>query len=44
MKRIRHPIKTGIIRPYVYCKICKKGYLDFCIEHHGIEGSWELRK
>lgn len=34
--------KTGTPRPSVYCKICKKRYLDFCMVHHG-EGTWELR-
>ena len=36
-------IKTGTPRPSVYCKICKKDYLDFCFEHHGIKDSWELK-
>ena len=34
---------TGTPRPSVYCNICKKEYIDFCIEHHGITNSWELR-
>ena len=25
---------TGTPRPYVYCKICKKIYMDFCIKGH----------
>ena len=25
---------TGTPRPYVWCKICKKIYMDFCIEGH----------
>lgn len=36
-------IVTGTQRPAVYCKICKKGYIDFCLSHCAIIGSWELR-
>lgn len=31
---------TGIPRPTVWCKICKKSYLDFCPKLHK---DWELR-
>ncbi len=31
---------TGTPRPYVYCKTCKQGYLDFCPLLHI---DWELR-
>ena len=27
-------IMTGTPRPGVYCKICKKEYIDFCIKGH----------
>ena len=32
--RCKDCIKTGTPRPYVWCKICKKGYIDFCILGH----------
>lgn len=34
---------TGTERSSVYCMICKESYLDFCVKHCGIEGSWELK-
>ncbi len=35
---------TGTPRKHPYCLICKKSYMDFCMLHHGIKGSWEMRE
>lgn len=34
---------TGTPRKHPYCLICKKMYMDFCILHCGIKGSYEMR-
>jgi len=33
---------TGTYRPAIYCKICKESYIDPCVLHYMIKGSWEL--
>ena len=43
MELLKYPIQTGTPRPAVYCKICKKSYIDFCMKHHNIPNSWELK-
>ena len=30
-------IITGTPRPYIYCLVCNKDYIDFCIKGH-----WEF--
>ena len=34
---------TGTPRKHPYCLICKESYMDFCMKHHHIKGSWEMR-
>jgi hypothetical protein len=34
---------TGTPRQHPYCLICKESYMDFCMLHHHINGSWEMR-
>jgi len=34
---------TGTPRKYPYCLICKEIYMDFCMEHGHIKGSFEMR-
>ena len=36
-------VMTGTPRQHPYCFICKESYMDFCILHHHINGSWEMR-
>ena len=36
-------IITGTPRPTIYCKICKKEFMDLCFEHCSVPNSWELR-
>ena len=35
---------TGTPRKHPYCLICKKMYMDFCMLHCGIKGSYEMRE
>jgi len=35
---------TGTPRKHPYCLICQEMYMDFCMEHHNIKGSWEMRE
>lgn len=34
---------TGTRRSPVHCLICKTDYIDFCMKHYHIPGSWEIR-
>jgi len=34
---------TGTPRKHPYCLICKKMYMDFCITHGHIKGSYDMR-
>ena len=34
---------TGTPRKHPYCLICEKMYMDFCMLHCGIKGSYEMR-
>ena len=35
---------TGTPRKHPYCLICEKMYMDFCMLHCGIKGSYEMRE
>ena len=34
---------TGTPRKHPYCLICKEMYMDFCMLHGSIKGSYEMR-
>ena len=34
---------TGTPRKHPYCLICEKMYMDFCMLHGHIKGSFEMR-
>jgi hypothetical protein len=35
---------TGTRRSAVHCLICKTDYIDYCIQHFHIPGSWEVKE
>jgi len=39
---MKDKIITGTPRHPIYCKICKKEYIDMCTKHYMIKGSWRL--
>ena len=36
-------VMTGTPRQHPYCFICKESYMDFCMLHGHIQGSYEMR-
>jgi hypothetical protein len=37
-------VMTGTPRKHPYCLICEESYMDFCLLHCGIKGSYEMRE